>query len=342
MFTIAPDRLLRTSVIYRRAVGDANAYQRMLRKNRLPKIRKFVARVDSLLPTNIVLHLSDKVTVDKIKESEFRDVSNNRITLSRSADYDLVVLNIPMEYASMELIDGQHRLYGFVETDAATKKDFALVVLGVRELSLKQRQEAFVAINDNSRRMDANLVAYLKYTQDDVACQKDNGLMAIRIVVDLNGVSPFKKAIKLLDVGQQKITLKNLSGYDLKGLLGPRGLLRKHYPSNIPEEYIRVLRMYFGIIHSTFKKEWNDPERYIVATNRGMSAFLKLLKSVLKTEKQPLTPTKVRGYMLALKAGFPTWEFNHLSDTYVGSQGWKELHRDIVKAIRKKFPHFKE
>ena len=41
MFTIAPERLLRTSVIYRRAQGDADAYQRMLRKSRLPDIRKF-------------------------------------------------------------------------------------------------------------------------------------------------------------------------------------------------------------------------------------------------------------------------------------------------------------
>ena len=56
-------------------------------------------------------------TVDEIKRNDFRDVENNFVTLSRSSDYDLMVLNIPMEYASMELIDGQHRLYGFVETD---------------------------------------------------------------------------------------------------------------------------------------------------------------------------------------------------------------------------------
>ncbi len=342
LFTVCPEWLLKTCVIYRKAMGNADAYQRMLRKSRLPKIRKFVAQSDSMLPTNIIVHLADTVTVDKISVSGFRDTSNKPITLTRSKDYELVTLNIPMEYASMELIDGQHRLYGFAGADDATKKDFNLVVLGVRGLALKQKQDAFVAINDNSRRMDANLVAYLKYTPDDSICQKDNELMAIRIAVDLNGATPFKKAIKLLDVGQQKITLKGLSGYDLKGLLGSRGLLRKYYPANSPEEYVRVLRMYFGTIQSVFKKEWNNTDKYIIATNRGISAFLKLLKSILKTEKTALNQKKVRDYMLALKAGSLIWEFEQLKKTYVGSQGWKEFHRDLVRAIKKKFPTFKE
>jgi DNA sulfur modification protein DndB len=342
LFTVCPEWLLKTCVIYRKAMGNADAYQRMLRKNRLPKIRKFVAQPDSMLPTNIIVHLADNVTVDEVGVNGFRDTSRKPITLSRSKDYDLVTLNIPMEYASMELIDGQHRLYGFAGAEAATKRDFNLVVLGVRGLTVKQRRDAFVAINDNSRRMDANLVAYLKYTDNDSICQKDSELMAIRIVVDLNGATPFKKAIKLLDVGQQKITLKGFSGYDLKGLLGPRGLLRKYYLANAPEEYVRVLRMYFGTIQSVFKKEWKNTDKYIIATNRGVSAFLKLLKSILKTEKAAVTQEKVREYIAALKAGSRTWEFEQLKKTYVGSQGWKEFHRDLVRVIKKKFSSFKE
>ena len=31
-----------------------------------------------------------------------------------------------------------------------------------------------------------------------------------------------------------------------------------------------------------------------------------------------------------------------LKETYVGSQGWKKFHRDLVKAIRKDFPKFEE
>jgi DGQHR domain-containing protein len=287
-------------------------------------------------------HYPTYVTVDEIEVNSLHDKSNKPINLARPKDCDLVALNIPMKHASMELIDGQHRLYGFVGADAATKKEFNLVVLGIKGLSLNQQRDTFVAINDNSRRMDPNLVAYLKYTENDSACQKDNELMAIRVAVDLNRATPFKKAIKLLDVGEQKITLKGFSGYDLKGLVGPRGLFRRYYPVNTPAEHVQLLRMYFSTIKSVFGKEWRNDDKYIIATNRGISAFLKLLKSILKTEKKALTQKIVRDYMQALKAGSVIWEFEQLKKTYVGSQGWKEFHRDLVGAIKKKFPAFKE
>jgi DNA sulfur modification protein DndB len=340
MFTIPPEHLLKTCVIYRRAQGNSDAYQRMLNKKRLPQIRDFVTKPGAILPTNIIVHLSDKVTVDQIKDNQLHDSGNKPITLSKASNYDLVVLNIPMEYASLELIDGQHRLYGFTQTEPATRKSFNLVVLGIYGLDRAQRQDTFVAINDNSRRMDPNLVAYLRYTDDDFACQKDNALMAIRLVVNLNRTTPFKNAIRLLDVGEQRITLKGFSGYDLKGLLGPRGLLRKHYPDNKPVQYLQALRIYFSTIRTLFKKEWDNPHRYIIATNRGVSAFLKLLKSILRTEKSQVTPGIAKKYLSALRDNWKTWELDKLSKSYVGSQGWKDFHRDLIKAIQKEYPDF--
>ena len=342
MFTVCPEWLLKTCVIFRRAMGDADAYQRMLRKNRLPAIRKFVGQPSAVLPTNILVHLSDKVTVDKVDLANIRDVSNKPITLSRAQDCDVVTLNIPMEYASTELIDGQHRLYGFCNADDATKKGFNLVVLGVKGLGETQRRDTFVAINDNSRRMDANLVAYLKYTTDDFLCQKNNELMAIRVVVDLNKQTPFKKAIKLLDVGHQTITLKGFAGYDLRGLLGSRGLLRKYYPSNNPSEYTKVLRVYFSTIQELFKTEWNNPRTYIIATNRGISAFLKLFKSILKTHNGPIDHEVCKKYLSPLRAPTVTWEFARLKSRYVGAQGWKQFHSELVSIIKNEYPDFKE
>lgn len=253
-----------------------------------------------------------------------------------------MLLDIPLAYSSLELIDGQHRLFGFVDAEPATRADFNLVVTGVRGLSEKKRQEAFVAINDNSRRMDPNLVAYLRYTRDLAECQRDSAVMAIRVVVDLNDQSPFKDSVRLLDIGDRPITLKNFAGYDLKGLLGPRGLLRRYYPNNNPEEFMRVLRTYFSTVRGLFKKEWNSPGEYIIATNRGISAFLKLLRSMLKTEKGPMGHKDFRKYLLALRHEFKTWRFEDLKKTYVGSQGWSEFHTDLVSAVRKKYPSFKK
>ena len=164
--------------------------------------------------------------------------------------------------------------------------------------------------------------------------------MAIRIVVDLNNSAPFKGAIRLLDVGKQKFTLKGFSGYDLRGLVGPNGILRKLYPSNKPEIFTKVVRLYFSTIRSMFKTEWDHPEKYIIATNRGASAFLKLLKSILLTHNKKITVATVKKYLGPLKSR--TWEYATLSKSYVGSQGWKEFYRDLAKDIKKKHPDFKE
>lgn len=342
LFSIPAEHLLKTCAIYRRAQGNASAYQRMLRRERLPKVLSFVTQPDALLPTNIIVHLNERVIVEEIKSEEITDTKGRPILLSRPTLTKLVALNIPMEYSSLELIDGQHRLFGFVQAQPATRIGFDLIVTGVKGLSTKKRQEAFVAINDNSRRMDPNLVAYLRYTKDLAECQKDSAVMAIRIVVELNDQSPFKNSIRLLDVGGQSITLKNFAGYDLKGLVAPRGILRKLYPANDPDEFIRVLRTYFSTVRSLFGKEWRDPEEYIIASNRGISSFLKLLRSILRTEKKQLSHRDIKKYLSALKREWKSWKFIDLKKTYVGSQGWTEFHRDLVAAIRKHYPNLQK
>jgi len=347
LFTTTPEKLLKTCVIYRKAQGSADAYQRMVKKARLRSVKKFVTQENALLPPNIIVHFTKKVIWDPLSIPKM-DTSDNVITLSKETDYELGVLSIPMEYASLELIDGQHRLYGFVDAEPATKKNFNLVALGMEGLTPDSRRDTFVAINANSRRVDANLVAFLKYTPDEIECQRHPELMAIKVVVELNKTTPFENRIKLLDIGDQKITLKGFSGYDLVGLLGQRGLLRKYYPKNQSEEYVRVLRLYFNILKSLFKEQWEHPEKYIIFTNSGISAFLKLLKSILKTCQSPLNEEIVKRYLQPLR---DEWEDSKLEtktlaetlrSTYVGSKGWKDLHRLLVSTIRNVYPDFQE
>jgi DGQHR domain-containing protein len=343
LFTITPDKLLKTSVVYRKAQRSSDAYQRMVRKERLAKVKTFLTRTNALLPPNVILHFGDKVYWEEIAvPDKCKDGTPTQLT--KAGDYQLVALRIPLEYASLELIDGQHRLYGFVHAEPATKQSFNLVVLGMANLSSQVRRDTFVAINDNSRRVDPNLVAYLKHTDNESECQKNPELMAIKLVVDLNATTPFKNKIKLLDVGDQKITLKGFAGYDLKGLIAERGLLRKYYPANQSAEYLSALRLYFNLLKSMFKVQWQKPDKYIIFTNRGISAFLKLLKSMLKTNKGALDQAIIQKYLKSLKKKWndAKWETRKLQNAYVGSQGWKSFHRDLVATIKKEYPEFRE
>ena len=342
MFTLPPEKLLKTCTIYRRAQGNPDAYQRMLRRNRLRSIKKFVTRPDALMPPGIIVHLGPQVIWEPIELPD-RYKSGGILTLTHASNYSLGILQIPMGYGSLELIDGQHRLYGFATTEPATKQSFNLAVLGLKDLSNEKRRDTFVSINDNSRRMDPNLVAYLKHTDDEAECQKNPELMAIKIAVELNEAAPFKDRIRLLDVAGGVITLKGFSGYDLKSLLGPKGLMRKHY-ANDSTVYLKALRQYFSIVRSTFETPWKNPHQYIIATNRGVSAFLKLFKSMLRSAGGPLNQDIITKYLAALKNDWPdsAWDRTQLASAYIGSKGWSDFHIDLVKAIQNYCPEFKK
>ena len=186
-------------------------------------------------------------------------------------------------------------------------------------------------------------MAYLKYTPDENECQKDSELMAIKVVVELNKTTPFKDKIRLLDIGDQIITLKGFAGYDLKGLFSKRGLLRRYYNHN-SSEYVRILRMYFNQLKVLFPKQWDNPNKYIIFTNRGISAFIKLLKSILRTKKVKIDHEDIKAYLQPLRDKYDDeyWITTSLSNSYIGSKGWKDFHRDLVKVIKEKFQDFVE
>ncbi len=343
LFSTSPEILLKTCTVLRVAQGSKYAYQRILKKNRLGKIKDFVTKDDALLPPNIILHFGENVSWDPIPIPS-QDSNGRPITWISKRDCELVVLNIPNEYASMELIDGQHRLYGFASAEPATKRSFNLVALGLKNVPVDRRRSTFVEINNNAKRVDANLVAFLKYTDDEAACQKENELMAIKIVMELNKLSPFENKIRYYDVNKgEKITLQGFAGYDLKGLISEGGLLRQHY-SHSSRSYVIALRLYFEELRNLFPEQWADPRKYVIFTNRGISAFLKLLKSILKTCESPLDASTIRKYLKPLRDKWDDahWETRRLKNAYVGTQGWKNFHRDLFRVIKRKYPKFKE
>jgi DGQHR domain-containing protein len=329
-FSLPAETLLKISSVLRRARDNAFTYQRILSRDRLPRIAEFLKASDAILPTCIVAHLGADIEIDPVA-NEIYDHRRRRIRFS--TDHHLVSLTIPLEYASLEIIDGQHRLFGFVRTSEKVRREFSLVVVGIRNLSTEKRSRTFVAINDKAKRVDPTLVSFLRYTDKESTCQRRPDLMAIKIAVELNKREPFRNAI----------TLKGISGYDLKGMVGENGALRRYYP-NRSATYVGVLQVYFGIIQEVFPAAWRDPATYIIATNRGVTAFLKLLRSILKYEEDRVEDATIRGYIEIIRRRWVrrTWVTARLDTSYSASQGWKQFHRDLVRTIRRERPDFRE
>jgi DGQHR domain-containing protein len=341
MFSLPADVLLRTCAVLRKARCNAFMYQRILTRKRLPRIGEFVGTAKAMLPTNLVLHLGESVVVEHVSK-KMQDTKGRELTLWNK-DPHLVTLTIPKEYASLEIIDGQHRLFGFVHAKQKTRENFHLAIIGIKNLSPNDRSKTFVAINDKAKRVDPSLVSFLRYTDSETSCRKSPDLMAIKVVVELNKRDPFKNAIRLWDYGPQKITLKGFSGYDLKGMVGPTGIFQRYYP-NASAVYVGVLRMYFSTLRDILKPGWDHPDTYILATNRGVTAFLKLLKSIHKNEQKRLDPKTARKYLTIVRDHWikRTWETSKLDTSYSASQGWKQFHRDLIRSVQKKIRTFRE
>jgi hypothetical protein len=102
--------------------------------------------------------------------------------------------------------------------------------------------------------------------------------------------------------------------------------------------------MYFSTLRDVLTPEWDAPDKYILATNRGVTAFLKLLKSIHKNEQKRVDPTIARKYLAIVRDHWikRTWETSKLDTSYSASQGWKQFHRDLIRSVQKKIRTFQE
>jgi len=102
--------------------------------------------------------------------------------------------------------------------------------------------------------------------------------------------------------------------------------------------------MYFSLLKSLFNTQWQQPDKYIIFTNRGISAFLKLLRSILRTTGKPLDKETAEKYLKPLKENWKAkdWETRNLRSAYVGSKGWADFHRHLIATIQKTYPEFTE
>lgn len=351
-FFITPEELLKIGRVYRAASHEAEAYQRILRRDRLDKVGEFVNKETSLLPTDIIISFGKDADFEPLDQKLFTFKEKDKKEVKPSVTRDILyigILTLPMKYSSAEIIDGQHRIYGFIKAKEEHRKEYNLLVVGMKDPGYKKRKELFVTINSTAKPVNPNLVSFLKYEEDENECKKDTELMAIKTVIKLNEYKngPFKDKIQLLDWPSKKISLRSYS-VNLRNLIGPRGVLRefceknKNYEGNTSKDYIKILNLYFSTIKGLFKKEWMNPEKYILANNRAINAFLKLIKPILseleKKKESELTYEFFKKYLSSLKKF--DWKKDTFKNTYLGVGGQKKFYEDLLEEIRKKYPNF--
>ncbi|MCX5824285.1 MAG: DGQHR domain-containing protein [Deltaproteobacteria bacterium] len=291
-FLIKPLDLLKISFISHkqsRNIEDFETYQRMLEPKRLEKIAKYVD-AGGQFPTNIVINIKTdrKLRFDKIQEI---------------GDSSYGTLYLPNHYASAWVIDGQHRLYGYVYSKRSEKgkeDKTTFPVLAYENLPQANEAKLFVDINCEQVRVKRSLLneiyAGLKWDSKDFTEKLD--ALCSRTVMKLNTTSksPFYERITVSNTQKTYYRCLTLTSFvdglkenkffgDHKTVFKP-GLLYASYDEDLGEtldKATEILIHYFNLIRSSLLDHWmlGDQLGGFLSTNNGVRCLLRVLKEIL-------------------------------------------------------------
>ena len=161
-FALTPDYLLKICYVSHRSKGkasDINAYQRMVSKSRLNKIRRHI-NDNGYFPTSIVINMEPKhLQFDRVHQEGETEESGL-----------LGWLRIKPAYKSAWIIDGQHRLFGYSGLERGKKAK--LSVTAFAGLHPSQQARLFIEINSKQKKVPQillqTLVAELNWDAEDI------------------------------------------------------------------------------------------------------------------------------------------------------------------------------
>jgi DGQHR domain-containing protein len=295
-FLMSPHELLRIAYIShmgRTSNSDLETYQRMVKPARLKSIGAYIDE-GGTFPTNIVIN---------IKRDGLRfDVQE------RFGETATGMLELPGQYGSAWVIDGQHRLYGYAYAGRDAEHDHSVVsVLAYENLPARAEIEMFVDINTQQVKVARNLVNELisNLNIDDDDPRKRLEAICARAVLNMGNdrASPVKD--RILTIGSEKtnwqcLTLTSLvDGLEDNSLIGsvqrpsgrsgaavlqpgPLGHLSGDASSHIRRAQ-DVLQRYFDLFAKGAPSHWElgDAKGGYLCTNLGLRALLVLLRRLV-------------------------------------------------------------
>jgi DNA sulfur modification protein DndB len=150
-FSIEPARLLKMAYVLHRNQANSElmpTYQRLIKKSRLKNVARFVEE-GGFFPNSIILNIETK--------KRKGDLQFDLASLDGKAPGAVKagLLHLSQTYRAAYVIDGQHRLYGYANSDRA-QTDLIPVVAFV-DLERSEQVRLFMQINENQQAVPKNL-----------------------------------------------------------------------------------------------------------------------------------------------------------------------------------------
>lgn len=149
IFSIEPSTLLKIGfVLHRTRVNDSMAptYQRLLVPSRLKALTKFIDD-GGYFPNSIIINFS---AVNDDLKVKFTPIKAEKDSLS-----EFGFLLIPNAYGIAYIIDGQHRVYGYSQSQH--KEDSTIPVVAFVGMESEEQLKIFMEINENQKAVSPSL-----------------------------------------------------------------------------------------------------------------------------------------------------------------------------------------
>lgn len=291
MFSIEPHLLLKMGFILHRTRANENempTYQRLLVPNRLKGISKFI-QGGGYFPNSVILNFSKQKN-----KLQFESTSRGDVTRSRFG-----TLKVPNAYAIAYIIDGQHRVYGYAQSDY--KETNTIPVVAFQGLDSTEQLSIFMDINQNQKAVSATLRITLEedlYWDSD---RVDSRLKALRSsIIQTLGSSISGPLYNKISIGEDKALL---SSNPFAKVLTRCGLLPTAKGNKYDEEssnfslynihnhdhssemnrardsLVKFINLCYQFVEDNFSDVF-ERDQYLIVSNRGTYAFISLIGSL--------------------------------------------------------------
>lgn len=354
-FSLEPEKLLKIGYVLHRNKANIEmmpTYQRLIKKSRLKSIYDFVES-GGYFPNSIV------ISIDSNKCHFERANTQVDSTLSKVG-----LLHLPKKYCSAFIIDGQHRLYGYTNSDYKNKN--TIPVVAFLNLSREEQIEIFMQINENQKAVSKDLRntlnADLLWTSENKTEQIKALCSRISIYLGENRDSALFNKIS---IGEDK---KIITTQAIENALKRSSFLGKVTKTKIEElgtiyngdldyTYERLkhyLILGFDYISENVEEEWKKGDDGMLVINKGIYGIIMILGDILthlknstitdikkNSVKEIFNETKtyldpIISYIKTLKDDAK----NELKSSY-GGRGETKYWRNFQKAIQETHKDFR-
>jgi len=263
LFTFALDvkNLLNFAYVFRVETSNISAsYQRLLKRSKIKKIFTFLKNENGYFPNNIIVTTNEDLQFPEDKPTKL--IMPGKLKLPNKSSY-------------LEILDGQHRLYGFCKMK--NKDKHHVFVTLIKNLDEAERANLFVTIN----KRQTPVPSYLLWDLFETVDPQNRGLIS-KYVKELNKHKPLKDLIKL----PRKRSEKAYLSFPSICFVAENEIFKKLKGK---EDIVAVTRAFFEEIYEEpyLKENWDlavksKGRKGFLCTNSGIAIQFMLLGAALK------------------------------------------------------------